>query len=118
MNSLLRMDVPTGTKFSYTYFDRTVNVAIMAAELAAALDDEAASRIDCSFLGARSRHVRDPDGDLRIAHYLVFPARQFRSTIQIPKTMSSRKTSHLVLTTRRHRRDNPDGLAMAEISLP
>jgi hypothetical protein len=35
----------------------------MAAQLAAALDDEAASRNDRSFPGAKFRHVRDPYGD-------------------------------------------------------
>ncbi|KAG9511887.1 hypothetical protein KCV07_g9848, partial [Aureobasidium melanogenum] len=46
----------------YQYFDYNVNVAVMAKEIAQALDNEAEAHGDFSKPGSKYRHARDPTG--------------------------------------------------------
>lgn len=48
---------------SYEYFDINANVAVIAKELANAIDEEAKKNNDHTYPGSRFRHARDPEGD-------------------------------------------------------
>jgi hypothetical protein len=52
--------------FSYSYFDKVINVAVMARELAYALDNDVKAKTGkyCE-PGALLRHSRDSDGNKR-----------------------------------------------------
>jgi len=71
VSSLLRASSASLMISRYEYFDRNINVAVMARELAQALDDEAELRGDHGKPGSRYRHARDPTGkkDMTICEF-------------------------------------------------